>query len=367
MKTATRIHLLASLFVPVVALAGTVGSETTQGTDTKQSQSIEKSESIQLRKGKTKRDTTGSDRRAAEERGKEKRQSEDISAEMQGGALFVPLLQEIEHGQVDTGGNKVAELIQHCGFFTVGPATVAAVEPSPEMMSYLSGGKVANVSVQGGGAVARVRVTGAYITRRFDWYPQVTAFVLDSPRNVARCYFAYGLTVRNAMRNLAQGAQVRETPLKEKVVLVRGDLQERAATALVAALRAPGLMEEINRNTITVTSDDCMLPTVFGLMGGNKGWQCGPLNVDPNQVQANLGNLAVLAENQFMGQRITFAQVAGQSTSARSTDSRSTYSSADNSNESGQDVSMAKRRSSSRDQSATTGSSGKADTNASPK
>ena len=226
---------------------------------------------------------------------------------------------------------------------------------------------VAALSVQGGGAVARVRVTGAYITRRFDWYSQITAFALDSPRNVARCYFAYGLTVRNAMRNLAQGAQVRETPLKEKVVLVRGDLQERAATALVAALRAPGLMDEINRNTITVTSDDCMLPTVFGLMGGNKGWQCGPLNVDPNQVQANLGNLAVLAENQFMGQRLTFAQVAGQSTSARSTDSRSTYSSADNSNESGQDVSMAKRRSSSRDQSATTGSSGKADTNASPK
>lgn len=348
------------------ANAASVGTETREGTDTKQGQTIENSQNIQLRKGNSKRNVTGSDRRAAEERAREKRQTDDISAEFQGGALFIPMLQEIERGQVDTGGNKVAELIQDCGFFTVGQATVAAIEPTPEILSYLSGGQVVNISVQGGNALARVRVSGAYITKRFDWYSRVTAFVLDSPRNLARCYFAYGLTVRNAMRNLAQGAQVRETPLREKVVLVRGDLQERAAAALVTALRSRGLLEEIERNTLAVTSDDCALPTIFGLMQGNSDWQCGPLSVDPKQVQATLGNMAVLGENQFMGQRLTFAQVTGQSVTARSSNSRSTYTSQDATSETGQDVSMAKRKSTTVDRSTTTGASGKADTNATP-
>lgn len=148
---------------------------------------------------------------------------------------------------------------------------------------------------------------------------------------------------------------------------MRGDLQDRAAKALVEAMRDKKLMRDIEASTDRVTGGDCVLPTPAGLMQGNTDWQCGPLKVEPSRVNATMGGLTVLGENQFMGQRLSFAQVSGQSTTARGSESRSSYASKDDSNESGRDVSLSKRKSSTRDQSTTTGSSGKADTSATPR
>lgn len=132
-------------------------------------------------------------------------------------------------------------------------------------------------------------------------------------------------------------------------------------------MRAPSLRKEIEANTLRVTSADCILPTLAGLNQGSTEWQCGSLKVDPSRVMATLGGMTVLGENQFMGQRLAFAQVTGQSVTARSSNSRSTYASQDATSETGQDVSMAKRKSTTVDRSTTTGASGKADTNATPK
>jgi len=367
------------------ASAASVGTETREGTDTKQGQTIENSQNIQLRKGNSKRNVTGSDRRAAEERAREKRQTDDISAELQGAALFIPMLQQIEQGQVDTGSNPVAELFQSCRFFTSAqPVPVAlGASPSPMEVNYLAGGNVSmiwgaqnsEVSISANDkitvrssdpAVPRARVAGASIWERYYWHETASLFRVGAARDIARCYFAYGLTIAGAMKNLAQGGSFQESKLSEKVVLVRGDLQERAAGALVAAMRAPSLRKEIEANTLRVTSADCILPTLAGLNQGSTEWQCGSLKVDPSRVMATLGGMTVLGENQFMGQRLAFAQVTGQSVTARSSNSRSTYASQDATSETGQDVSMAKRKSTTVDRSTTTGASGKADTNATP-
>ena len=296
------------------------------------------------------------------------------------------MLQQIEQGQVDTGSNPVAELFQSCRFFTSAqPVPVAlGASPSPMEVNYLAGGNVSmiwgaqnsEVSISANDkitvrssdpAVPRVRVSGASIWERYYWHETASLFRVGAARDIARCYFAYGLTIAGAMKNLAQGGRFQETNLSEKVVLVRGDLQERAAGALVAAMRAPTLRKEIEANTLRVTSADCILPTLAGLNQGSTEWQCGSLKVDPSRVMATLGGMTVLGENQFMGQRLAFAQVTGQSVTARSSNSRSTYASQDATSETGQDVSMAKRKSTTVDRSTTTGASGKADTNATPK
>jgi len=369
--------------------AANVQSGTQQGTDGKQGVTQERSESIQLRKGSTKRDATGSDRRSAQERSKERRQTDDITAELQGASIFLPMLQEIERGEVDTGGNPAAMLIQSCKFFTSAQPVPIALGANPG--HYLNralhgdshvairwGAEKNEVNLGGGAdgsvvvsttasATPRERVSGGIVAERFVWHEGTRPYRIAPAKDIARCYFGYGLTIAGAMRRLAEAGAIRETPLKEKVVLVRGDLQDRAAKALVEAMRDKKLMRDIEASTDRVTGGDCVLPTPAGLMQGNTDWQCGPLKVEPSRVNATMGGLTVLGENQFMGQRLSFAQVSGQSTTARGSESRSSYASKDDSNESGRDVSLSKRKSSTRDQSTTTGSSGKADTSATPR
>lgn len=218
--------------IAVGANAASVGTETREGTDTKQGQTIENSQNIQLRKGNSKRNVTGSDRRAAEERAREKRQTDDISAELQGAVLFIPMLQQIEQGQVDTGSNPVAELFQSCRFFTSAqPVPVAlGASPSPMEVNYLAGGNVSmiwgaqnsEVSISANDkitvrssdpAVPRVRVSGASIWERYYWHETASLFRVGAARDIARCYFAYGLTIAGAMKNLAQGGNAAQLSL----------------------------------------------------------------------------------------------------------------------------------------------------------
>lgn len=351
-----------------VASAASVGTETREGTDTKQGATSEQSKNIQIRKGQSKRDVSGSDRRSADERARERRQTDDITAELQGSTLFLPMLQQIELGEVDTGENPVAALFRSCKFFTQGPAIPVALgaRPDPEELAFLEGRPV-TISYQPGADMPRIRVSGDIISERYDWYDTSLAYRLDAARTLVRCNFAYGMTIAAAMRILAKGATVRETPLKEKVVLVHGDLQERGAAALVAAMREPALLREIERNVQRVTGGECSLPTVAGLNHGNTDWQCGSLQVTPGQLRATLGGMTVLGENQYMGQRLSFAQVSGQSTTARSSESRSTYTSRDATRETGRELSMGKRQTDTRDVSTATGASGNAAANATPR
>lgn len=364
--SARLITLVAILLGIANVHAQSVGSESRKGTDTKQDQTLENSQNIQIRKGQTKRGTQGSDRRKADERSKEKRQTDDISAELQASALFTPMIQQIETGEIDTGDNEVAQIFRQCRFFTAAPAVPIALgaRPEPEEISYLQGRMA--LSYRPGADMPKIRVRGDILWRHYDWYDGKYVYRFESPRNLARCNFAYGLTIAAAMRSLARDNSIKETPLQEKVVLVRGDLQERASNALVSAMRSPSLMKEITANAIRVTSNDCILPTITGVNQGNVEWQCGSLKVDPARVQATMAGLTVLGENQFMGQRLNFAQVSGQSDTARSSDSRSVYSSQDQTQESGRDVSMSRRKSTNTNQSSKQSASGKADTSANP-
>lgn len=185
--------------------------ETREGTDTKQGQTIENSQNIQLRKGNSKRNVTGSDRRAAEERAREKRQTDDISAELQGAALFIPMLQEIERGQVDTGSNPVAELFKSCRFFTSAQPVPLALgaSPSPMEVNYLAGGDVSlvwgaqnsEVSISANDkitvrssdpAVPRIAVSGASIWQRYYWHETASLFRVGAARDIARCWLPMG-------------------------------------------------------------------------------------------------------------------------------------------------------------------------------
>jgi len=365
-------------FIPVVcglltmtsaALATSVGTETREGTETRQGRTIENSENVQIRKGQTQRSTTGSDQRSADERAREARQTDDISAELQGSSLFVPMIQDIELGHVDTGGNPIAAIFRECQFFTNIPAIPIALGPNPDpiYLNYLhAGGKVGAIKWPSG-TNTRTRVSGELVWKRYAWYDRPLAHRFDTPRNLVRCNFAYGHTVAAAMRNLAADGAIRETPLKEKVVLVRGDLEDLAAQALVAAMRSPTVQRQIEADTRRVTGADCLIPNILGIQQGTWEWQCGPLKVDPTRLQATMGGTTVLAENQFMGQRLSFAQVSGHTINARSSDSQSKYSSRETGREDARDVSMGKRRSDSLDQTTTTGTSGTANTNASPR
>lgn len=232
-------------------------------------------------------------------------------------------------------------------------------------MNYLAG-RVAAIKWPSG-TNSRTRVSGELVWKRYAWYDRPLAYRFAPPRDLVRCNFAYGHTVAAAMRNLATDGVIRETPLKEKVVLVRGDLEERAAQALVAAMRSPTVQRQIEADTRRVTSADCLIPNLHGIQQGVWQWQCGPLQVDPTRLQATMGGTTVLAENQFMGQRLSFAQVSGRTATARSSDSQSEYSSREAGREDARDVSTAKRRSDTLDQTTTTGASGSANTNASPR
>ncbi|MDX9737686.1 MAG: hypothetical protein RBT53_05995 [Azonexus sp.] len=355
-------------FVTTAALAASVGTETREGAETRQGRSIENSENIQIRKGQTQRSTTGADQRTANERAREARQTDDVSAELQGSALFVPMIQEIELGHVNTGGNTVAAIFRECQFFTATPAIPIALGPFPDPvhLNFLGGGTVAGIKWPSG-TNPRTRVSGEWVWKRYSWYDRPLAYRFDTPRNLVRCNFAYGHTVATAMRLLADEGAVRETPLKEKVVLVRGNLEERAAQALVAAMRSPTVQQQIETDTRRVTSADCLVPSLYGLQQGSWEWQCGSMKIDPGRLQATMAGMTVLGENQFMGQRLSFAQVSGHTINARSSDSQSKYSSRETGREDARDVSMGKRRSDSLDQTTTTGTSGTANTNASPR
>lgn len=373
-------YLLVVLALIQPAIAADVSSDTSQSIDTKNSKSIDKSESIQVRKAKSKRDVSGKDSRKSNDTSREARAAEQIQLELQAASLFLPLVQRIEAGEIDAGDNEIAALFRDCRYFTD-----SQLVPLASAGERFSGDELANTallqvlygvteriaykhSTGDSFSESRARVTGSGIWKRFSWhYSSDTEYRFAPPRDAVRCYYAYGLTIARAIEQLAQGAKVLRPPQSPPLVLIHGDLGARAANALATAMRSPSLRLDIETKTIATTSRACSLATVYVLETSDLSWQCGAFRANATQIGASVGALVVLGENQFMGQRLTFAQVTSEDSSLRATDSRSTYASADSTSESGQDVTIAKRRVGVIDQATSGKTTSQAATRASPK
>lgn len=376
------------LAVTTPILAANVGSEATQGNDTKTGQKIEDSKSINIKQGKTKKDSAGAEKRATQESRAEAKQSDDITMETSAANLFIPILQEIENSMDHPAANSaVSGMLRNCSFLSANPPVPTTM--ALEMMTHMIGRKqfeqVLNGTYRGmhtettSGEIfspngeskfvgpTKRKITDNYLTEDFNVYHK-NRYVQSAPaRDVVQCYFAYGITMERAIKQMAAGRRTQESALGEKTVVVHGDLDTEANKAITSALSDPTLEADIVRHADNTISGGCMVPTMVGIQQGSLDWTCGSLKVDPTTLSATYGAMPVIGDNVFMGVKLNFAQASGQSSVASNAKSKSKYSSSESAKESGQELTQGKSRTTSQESGTSTGRSRKSDTSASPK
>lgn len=391
-KIFTLGFFVAILAVTPPILAANVGNEATQGNDTKTGQKIEDSKSINIKQGKTKKDSAGAEKRSTQESRTEAKQSLDMTMETSAASLFIPILQQIE-GAPDyaVSDNVVSAFIKQCRFLSANPPvpTSMALElnQQPHLKSLLRGdfsrpvleemvknNSIVSGSVFSGGNASplsiptpQTMIHGDYLTKDFDIYRK-NIYIQSAPaRYVVQCYFTYGITVERAIRQMAAGKRTLESALGEKTVVVHGDLDTEASKAIANVLNDPTLATDIASHTENTIKGGCMVPTVIGIEQGRLDWTCGSLKVDPTTFSATYGAMPVIGDNIFMGVKLNFAQASGQSSVASSAKSKSKYSSSESAKESGQELTQGKSKTTSQESGTSTGRSRKSDTSASPK
>src|SRR5262252_2696600 len=114
------IHMVATLAFTLAlactAWAQDVGTSGSQGSEINRNRRLDDSESQRVNKGKTKKDTSGTESRTNEQQGRSRTLSNQITTEKTAASLFLPMLQQIERREVHTGDNPIATLFQTCRF-----------------------------------------------------------------------------------------------------------------------------------------------------------------------------------------------------------------------------------------------------------
>lgn len=368
-------HVVATLALTMVlscsAWAQDVGTSGNQGNELNRSRRLDDSESLRVNKGKTKKETSGTESRVNEQQGRARNLSSQITAEKTATSLFLPMLQQIERREVKTGDNPIANLFQACRFFTSAqpvPSTIAfEADHIGQYRNWLT--NRSTVSFEPNLKTPRASVSGDVVWRDHPLYHQNIRYNMAPARTLARCYFGYGVTVAEAMNNMArQAVNVGRSPLgDEKVVYMKGNLEDLAASALVEAMRSQKVASDIEQYTMRTTSGGCMLPTIYGMISSQYDWSCGGLKVDPSATTATLGGMEVIGNNTFMGHKVSFAQVGGATQTTEVQRSKGRHTSSEESAESGQSVTLEKTKATSMEKRTTTGMSGKSGVTASPK
>lgn len=386
-----------------VGQAASVGNEASESSETRSGRRMEQTEGMQLKKGNTKRATTGREKRSTESAGTENNASESISLEIGASALLIPIMQRAELGQFGLNTPLEGE-IKNCAF-------LSAKQPVPlgdffgvnmlmwgspmaaKILMAQEDQKARNFGAHSLGWL-RDPITGETFTpEQFNARPRkvfaqgmiveaydgepvfqaldgVNSFYRVRPAaNLVRCYFAYGVVLADALQQLArmEGSRVSADRNGNRTIIVRGDLEPMAVRAVAAALANTALHDRILEYTRNTIRGGCMLPTATGLVQGDTAWSCGALKVDPENATATLGGMPVMAENTYMGQRLQVAQSISHSNARSANDSRSRYSSTDASTESGRELVVGRNRASTTEQNSSTGISSRSNTTASPK
>jgi len=382
--------LIAALFA-AQAHAVSVGTDGTQGTDTKTGQKLEDTQSMQMKKGSNKKKARGSEKRAEASSSQAGELAGSVSQEVSVGRLFFPLLAEIEalpHMRGDVADDIA--IFTRLGQITEGRLMELSAGPRLNPYYIADNCRVFSQKKWVWGQNKGVATTTNYsnkggVTKWEDeppvahtmngnidevWTTRGGVAMFGNPDGAGvrlTCLATYAALIDVAAKSIAKGAKATTDKFSGARMFAVPSLDARARRALWEAFYSPAAIHRAQELEADVGRvKDCLIPTPNGLQQGKASVICGPFQYDQNAQVLIKNGVRLLADDTINGVKIAFAELARATDTVATKRSTSQFSNAEDSTESGKEVTVGKSKSKTMEAGTSGGQTRKSDVSATP-